>query len=77
MSNLIDLEKQVLGLPPKERERLVLAAWASLDGAMTTQGFNLDPEGVEIALRRNHEIGCGADQPISHGEFLQRTNGGE
>ena len=70
MSNISELEKEALSLPPRERERLVLAMWDSLEGVPT-----VDPEGVEIALRRDGEIEAGTVQPISHSEFKRRTSG--
>lgn len=67
-NNVADLEKQALSLPPQEREHLALAVWESLEGASV-----VDPEGVEIALRRNDEVETGEAQTIDHAEFLQRT----
>lgn len=69
MSNISELEKEALSLPPQERERLTLAMWESLEGA-----FEVDPEGVEIAVRRDADIEAGVVKPISHSEFRRRTS---
>lgn len=69
MSNLKELEEEALALPPEERERLVLAMWGSLEGVST-----LDPEGIEVALRRDTEIEEESLQTISHSEFRRRTS---
>lgn len=69
MSNISELEKEALSLPPQERERLTLAMWESLEGAS-----EIDPEGIEIALRRDAEIEAGAVQTLSHSEFRRRTS---
>ncbi|WP_293628329.1 addiction module protein [Salinisphaera sp.] len=71
MTNLSELEKQALELPPQERERLVLTMWDSLEGMPA-----VDPEGVEIARCRDAEVEAGAVQLISHSEFQRRTSGG-
>ncbi len=78
MSNVAKLEKEVLSLPPKERERLALAAWESLeDESAYTTDATTDSEGVDIALQRDREIEAGSVQPINHDEFIRRTNGTE
>ena len=71
-SNIAELEKEALSLPPQERERLALAVWDSLEGVSA-----VDPEGIRIALRRNEEIESGNAQAINHAEFLRRTSGNE
>ncbi|MGH8225652.1 MAG: addiction module protein [Gammaproteobacteria bacterium] len=71
-NNVVELERKALNLPPQERERLALAVWESLEGISA-----VDPEGVEIALRRNEEIESGLAQPIDHDEFMRRTSGNE
>ncbi len=71
-SNVAELEKEALNLPPRERERLALAVWESLEGVSA-----VDPEGIEIALHRNEEIESGTVQAIDHAEFMRRTNGNE
>ena len=77
MSTITELEKEVLALPPAERERLATAAWESLVGdpsALSDPG--IDPEGIDIALKRDAEIESGAIQSIDHAEFMKRTGGG-
>jgi hypothetical protein len=76
MSTITELEKQVLALPPTEREQLATAAWESLvtdPGAFSNPG--IDPEGIDIALERDAELDSGAIQAITHAEFLKRTGG--
>lgn len=76
MSTIIELEKQILALPPAEREQLAMVAWESLVGDPSVAGNrNIDPEGIEIAAHRDAEIESGAVQPIGHAEFLRRTGG--
>ncbi|MEO6907993.1 MAG: addiction module protein [Abditibacteriaceae bacterium] len=72
MPTFAELEKEVLNLPPVEREMLALAAWESIQ----TSG-ELDAEGIEIAHRRDQEIESGAVRAISHEEFMRRTRGNE
>jgi len=72
MSARGDLEKEVLSLPPSEREGIALAAWQSLE---TDPPAELDPEGIALASARDAEIESGEVQPISHEEFLRRTGG--
>jgi putative addiction module component (TIGR02574 family) len=72
MSTLAQLEKEVLNLPPEERERLVLAAWESIG-----DGCPLDSESIEIARRRDQEIESGVVKAISHDEFMRRTSASE
>ena len=77
MNTVIDLEKEILALPPAERERLATLAWESLVGDPSAPGdHNIDPEGIEVAAQRDAEIESGQVQPISHAEFLRRTGGG-
>jgi hypothetical protein len=77
MSTITELEKEVLALPPAEREQLATAAWESLvsdPSALSDAG--IDPEGIDIALQRDAELEAGTIQPIGHAEFLRRTGGG-
>lgn len=78
MSTITELEKEVLALPPAEREQLATAAWESLvsdPGALSDPG--IDPEGIDIALQRDAEIESGMIQSIGHAEFMRRTGGGD
>lgn len=78
MSNLAKLENDILSLSPAEREQLALAAWESLgDGSDLASVAALDPEGIEIAKRRDNELTEGSKEAISHEEFLRRTSGAE
>lgn len=71
MRNTAELVKDVLDLPPDERERLVLLAWESLETSFDPD----DPEGDELALKRDEEIQSGKVKAISHAEFLRATSG--
>lgn len=76
MSNLAELEKEVLNLPPQQRERLVLAAWESLElSSAALADSAIDPEGLKIAISRDNDIESGSVQTISHSEFMRRTGG--
>jgi len=78
MSNLAKLENDLLSLSPAEREQLALAAWESLgDGSDLGSVATLDPEGIEIAKRRDNDISEGSKEAISHREFLRRTSSAE
>jgi len=78
MSNVAKLEQELLALSPAEREALALKAWESLgDGSDPAVVASLDPEGLEIARRRDKEISEGSEEPISHEQFLRRTSGAE
>jgi hypothetical protein len=70
MSTFTQLEKEVLNLPPEERERLVLVAWESIG-----EGCLLDSESIKIARRRDQEIESCAVKAIGHDEFMRRTSG--
>jgi len=73
MGNAAQLEKDVLDLPPAEREHLALVAWESLE---TDPAFDPDdPAGDELALKRDAEIESGKVKALSHGEFLRATGG--
>ena len=78
MSNLAKIEREVMCLTPEEREHLALRAWESLgDGSDSAISEKLDPEGIEIARKRDRELSSGAEKPISHSEFLSRINSDE
>lgn len=72
MRPITELEKEVLALPPAEREQLATAAWESL-----VSDPGIDPEGIDIALERDAEIESDMIQPIGHAEFMRRTGGGD
>ncbi len=69
MHSLTEIENEILSLSPEEREHVALTAWASLDN-----GPSLDPEGIDIALRRDSDIESGNAETISHAEFVKLTN---
>ena len=78
MSNLAKIEREVMNLAPEEREHLALSAWESLgDGSDAAINETLDPEGIEIAKKRDRELSSGAVQPISHSELLRRISSSE
>ena len=78
MSNLAKLQNDLLSLSPAEREQLALVAWESLgDGSDLASVGALDPEGIEIAKRRDKEISEGSIETISHEQFLRRISGAE
>lgn len=72
MVELEQLEHDALSLSVREREKLVLAMWDSLDGVSA-----IDPEGVSIALDRDADIEAGSVKTISHAEFHRRTRSGQ
>ena len=75
MSTIIELEKQILALSAVEREQLATLTWESLVGDPSVAGTrNIDPEGIEIAAKRDTEIESGVVQSIGHAEFLRRTS---
>ena len=76
MSDFAQIEKEVLGLSPVEREQLALKMWESIiaDEAATADS-NLDPEGVKIAHSRDLELESGSVTSISEQEFIDRTSG--
>lgn len=78
MSTITELEKEVLALPPAEREQLATVAWESLvsdPNALSDPG--IDPEGISLAVQRDAELESGAIQSIGHAEFMRRTGGGD
>lgn len=76
MNDIAEIEKEVLSLPPRERERLAMAACDSLhDDADFPADISMDPEGIAIAVRRDKELESGTVEPIDHAEFKRRTGG--
>jgi hypothetical protein len=76
MSTTDQLEAQLLRLPPRERERLALAAWESLEQASAWLADpQTDREGIAVAQARDAAIESGQVAPISHEEFRRRTRG--
>ncbi len=67
-----------MSLAPQEREHLALSAWESLgDGSDVAINEMLDPEGIEIAKKRDLELSLNSVKPISHSEFLRRISSSE
>ena len=76
MSTTDQLEAELLRLPPRERERLALAAWESLEEATAWLADpNTDREGIALARERDAGIDSGQVTPINRYEFLRRTRG--
>lgn len=74
MSTADQLEAEIMTLPPRDRERLALAAWASLEKATAWLADpQTDREGIAIAEERNASIESGQTVPISLDEFRRRT----
>ena len=74
MSTTDQLEAELLSLPPRDRERLALAAWESLEELTTWLADpETDREGIAVARERDGAIESGEVAPISHEEFLRRT----
>lgn len=76
MSDIAQIEKEVLGLSPAEREQLALKMWESIiaDEAATADP-NLDSDGVKIARSRDLELESGRVSSITEKEFIAHTGG--
>ncbi|GJL50526.1 MAG: hypothetical protein NPIRA01_17530 [Nitrospirales bacterium] len=74
MSNVSRLEKEILALPPEERERLALTVWESLETHSESMDILEDQEGMTLAQQRDAELNSSSVQPLTHSEFLRRTN---
>ena len=76
MENTAQLVKAVLSLPPALRAHVALAAWESLEAdPAAAADRTLDPEGIALAIERDHEIESGRAKLLTHREFLQLTGG--
>ena len=74
VSTTDQLEAELLRLPPRDRERLALAAWESLEEATAWLADpNTDREGIALARERDAEIESGQAAALSHEEFRRRT----
>lgn len=72
--NRTQIEQAVLELPPVQRARLALAAWESLENdPVAVADSTLDPEGIALAVQRDHEIESGSENAISHSAFRRLT----
>ena len=76
MSTTDQLEAELMRLPPRDRERLALAAWASLEEATAWLADpQIDREGIAVALERDAAIESGQVAPLTPEEFRRRTRG--
>jgi hypothetical protein len=74
MSATDRLEAELLRLPPRDRERLALVAWESLEGiGAWLADPETDREGLAVARERDADIESGRVESISHEEFVRRT----
>lgn len=76
MSAVEKLEEELLLLPPRDRERLALAAWESLKEVTDWLADpNTDRAGLGLALERDAEIESGNTAALTEEEFRRRTHG--
>ena len=76
MTTADKLEIELLSLPPRDRERLALAAWESLEAASAwLSDPATDPDGIALARRRDEEIESGLIAVLSRERFRSRTGG--
>ncbi|MDZ7842958.1 MAG: addiction module protein [Gammaproteobacteria bacterium] len=76
MANITEIERELLGLPAAERERLALRAWESLvESGEAASDPNIDPEGLELANERDTELERGKVDAVEEKEFRRRTGG--
>ena len=74
MNTTVDLENQLLGLPPADRARLLFRAWESLaDDLAVAADPEVDPDGLKLALDRDAELTNGLSEAIDDAEFRRRT----
>ena len=63
-------------LPPRDRERLALAAWAGLEEATAwLADSQTDREGIALARERDAANESGQVTPLTLDEFRRRTRG--
>ena len=75
MSTTADLERQLLGLPPADRARLLIRAWESLvDDPAVAADAEIDPQGLKVALERDADLKNGRTESIDDTEFRRRTS---
>ena len=76
MTNRAQIEKEILELPPTEREQLALRMWESIIAdESATADARLDPAGIDLAISRDQQIESGNVSSISEEEFVNRTRG--
>ncbi len=75
MSTTADLERQLLGLPPADRAKLLIRAWESLvDDPAVAADPEIDPQGLKVALERDADLKNGRTESIDDTEFRRRTS---
>ena len=75
MNTTADLERQLLGLPPADRARLLIRAWESLvDDPAVAADPEIDPQGLRVALERDADLKNGRAESINDAEFRRRTS---
>ena len=75
MSTTADLERQLLGLPPADRAKLLIRAWESLvEDPAATEDPEIDPQGLKLALERDADLQNGRNESINDAEFRRRTS---
>ena len=76
MSTTDQLEAELMRLPPRDRERLALAAWASLEQAAAWLADpQIDQEGIAVARERDAAVESGQVTALTTEEFRRRTRG--
>jgi len=76
MANRAQIEKEILELPPTDREQLALRMWESIIAdESATADASLDPTGLDLAAARDQQIESRKLSPISEEEFIGRTSG--
>lgn len=76
MTDVTQIERELLGLPPAERERLALKAWESLvENREAASAPSVDPAGLELASKREAELEHGETETVGQEEFRRRTGG--
>ncbi len=74
VNTLSKMQKDLQLLTAAEREQLALSAWKSLgDGSDPAVSQQLDPAGIEVALKRDDDLESGELNAITSEEFLRRT----
>ena len=75
MSTTADLERQLLGLPPADRAKLLIRAWEGLvDDPAVAADPEIDPQGLKVALERDADLKNGRTESIDDTEFRRRTS---
>jgi putative addiction module component (TIGR02574 family) len=75
MTSRSQIEKEILELPPTDREQLALRMWESIIAdESATADASLDPAGQDLAAARDQQIESGKLSSISEEEFVSRTS---